>query len=91
MVQQILSTENLDQLFAFSFSLREALPPSNWSSSPANKLLSLWKCSENRFRVSTANKGFKICSSYPEEVIVPASITDEDIIKVCSELGQRKV
>jgi len=44
-------------------------------------LMSRWKCDE-RFRVSTINKKFRLCHSYPEQLIVPASISDEEIVKV---------
>ncbi len=32
------------------------------------------------WRISHLNKDFKVCSSYPEEVIVPQSIEDEIIV-----------
>eukprot|EP00916_Digyalum_oweni_P020238 GHVL01033764.1.p1 GENE.GHVL01033764.1~~GHVL01033764.1.p1 ORF type:complete len:466 (+),score=74.97 GHVL01033764.1:531-1928(+) len=33
----------------------------------------------NRFRITKINKKYKICRSYPEVLIVPSSITDEEI------------
>ena len=47
-----------------------------------DKLLKRWKCPPERFRVSEVNRGFKLCASYPEEVIVPNSVSDADIVKV---------
>ena len=44
--------------------------------------MSRWKCDDSRFRVSGINKKFKLCHSYPEQVTVPASVSDEEIIKV---------
>ena len=41
-----------------------------------------WHCSGKRWRVSSLNRGFKICSSYPEEAIVPSSISDESLARV---------
>lgn len=34
------------------------------------------------WRVSNANKDFKLCSTYPEKIIVPKLITDESLVKV---------
>lgn len=34
------------------------------------------------WRVSNANSGYKLCSTYPETLIVPKSITDESLVKV---------
>lgn len=77
------SIERLDKLYAFTFSPREQPVSSGWGSSSPMVLLEQWKCSEEQYRVSEINKGFKLCPSYPEQVIVPASISDEDIVKVC--------
>ena len=40
---------------------------------------------KERFRVSNVNRGFTLCPSYPQQVIVPSSITDGDIVKVCTQ------
>ncbi len=36
------------------------------------------------------NSSYQVCSSYPQEVLVPASISDEDLRKVASfrDLGR---
>ena len=34
------------------------------------------------WRVSIANKDFKLCSTYPEKTLVPKTITDESLVKV---------
>lgn len=79
--------ESLDQLYAFTYHPSELPAPSGWGCTPPSKLLTRWKCSQDRFRVSSVNKKFALCSSYPEEVIVPSSISDEDIVKVRYEYG----
>lgn len=33
------------------------------------------------WRVSSANKGYALCPTYPEKIIVPKTITDENIVK----------
>lgn len=38
--------------------------------------------STDDWRLSSANKDYKLCSTYPEKVIVPRSITDESLVKV---------
>ena len=73
--------ESLGQLYAFTYQPPATPTESGWGASSCEDLLSRWKCSQGRFRVSTVNRRFALCSSYPEEVIVPSSISDEDIIK----------
>lgn len=77
-----LLLEHLQQLYAFSFHPREPASPCIWQFRSTSDLFRQWQCSSERFRISTVNKGFKVCSSYPEEVIVPSSVSDEDLIKV---------
>lgn len=38
--------------------------------------------STDDWRVSQANKGYKLCSTYPETILVPKAVSDEDLIKV---------
>lgn len=38
--------------------------------------------SSDVWRVSSANKNYKLCPTYPEKVIVPKSVTDESLTKV---------
>lgn len=79
---EILSApEGLRHLYAFTFQPSSIPTPSGWGASSPLDLLNRWKGTE-RFRVSNVNKNFAVCSSYPEESIVPASVTDADICKV---------
>jgi myotubularin-related protein 9 len=47
--------------------------PSSLSSSPRH---------DDSWRISTVNKNFALCPTYPEKVIVPRSVTDDSLIKV---------
>lgn len=38
--------------------------------------------STDDWRVSQANKGYKLCSTYPETILVPKTISDENLVKV---------
>ena len=38
--------------------------------------------------MSVVNKGFKVCASYPQEVIVPVAVTDDVIKKVSVLLAE---
>lgn len=38
--------------------------------------------STDDWRVSQANKDYKLCSTYPETILVPKTITDESLVKV---------
>lgn len=38
--------------------------------------------STDEWRVSYANKGYALCSTYPETTLVPKTITDESLVKV---------
>jgi len=38
--------------------------------------------STDDWRISSANKDYKLCSTYPQKVIVPKTITDESLVKV---------
>jgi hypothetical protein len=44
----------------------------------------------NLWRISLANQDFKLCSSYPEMIIIPEAITDDELFAVASfRSGQR--
>lgn len=78
--------EDLGHLYAFNYR-PSAVPASGgakWGAASPGELLDHWKCSLDKFRVSTVNRNFALCSSYPEEVIVPVGVSDEDIVKVAS-------
>ena len=34
-----------------------------------------------QFRISEVNKGFGVCQSYPERIIVPVTVTDDDLVQ----------
>jgi myotubularin-related protein 9 len=74
----------LSQLYAFSQQPSPPLPrpPPAWEVSSSAQLLERWYCSTQRWRITHINKGFKVCSSYPEEAIVPSSVSDERLSHV---------
>ena len=78
----------IHHLHPFTYIPREPLPDCLWKFSTADQLFSRWGCSKERLRVSLVNKGFKVCASYPQEVIVPVAISDEEIKKVSVPLSK---
>lgn len=74
----------LNQLYVFSYSPRTPLPPCPWRFASAQELLARWQCSEKHWRVSTLNRNFLVCPSYPQELLVPQTISDEELIKSVS-------
>ncbi|XP_064382169.1 myotubularin-related protein 9-like [Halichondria panicea] len=74
----------IHHLHAFTHFPRVTLPPMLWPFSTAEALLAAWGCSQERYRVSYINSGFKVCASYPQDIIVPLSITDDEIKKSAS-------
>ena len=43
------------------------------------------------WRVSRINRGHKMCPSYPEEILVPHSVSDADLTKVAKFRGSRRI
>jgi hypothetical protein len=82
-------SEGLNQLYPFTYSPGFSPTRSGWCASSPEDLIKRWKCDLERFRVSSVNRNFALCSSYPEETIVPFGITDEDIRKVCTHETRR--
>lgn len=79
-IERLSKPDKLSQLHAFSYSPRAPLPASGWGERGGpHQQFAHWRCSAERWRVSSVNKDFKVCSSYPQEVIVPFSVSDEDI------------
>lgn len=76
----------LDKLHAFFARPRHSSCPST----PPVKLDGLesifkrFQCPQERWRISSCNKGYSLCSSYPDEVIVPNKIKDEEIAIVAA-------
>ncbi|XP_019851708.1 PREDICTED: myotubularin-related protein 9-like [Amphimedon queenslandica] len=75
----------IDKLHPFFF--RPRIPPSDippFSPENMTSLFTRYKCPPDDWRVSDCNRGYKLCSSHPEEVIIPAKINDQEIGAVAS-------
>ncbi|XP_063310815.1 myotubularin-related protein 3 isoform X2 [Pelobates fuscus] len=46
---------------------------------------------DNAWRISNINEKFRLCSSYPQELIVPASITDKELESVASFRAWKRI
>uniref|UniRef100_A0A8C5M1Q9 phosphatidylinositol-3,5-bisphosphate 3-phosphatase n=1 Tax=Leptobrachium leishanense TaxID=445787 RepID=A0A8C5M1Q9_9ANUR len=46
---------------------------------------------DNAWRISNINEKFRLCSSYPQELIVPASLTDKELESVASFRSWKRI
>ncbi|KAM9330800.1 phosphatidylinositol-3,5-bisphosphate 3-phosphatase MTMR3 [Gastrophryne carolinensis] len=46
---------------------------------------------DNAWRISNINEKFRLCASYPQELIVPASITDKELESVASFRSWKRI
>ncbi|XP_041915976.1 myotubularin-related protein 3 isoform X2 [Alosa sapidissima] len=84
----------LEQLFAFSFHVHtdEQQQPHNEICRAGDHVTSRFKNEVERmgfdmdsaWRISEINRGFRLCSSYPELLLVPASVTDKELENVAA-------
>ncbi len=48
-------------------------------------------CLNELWRLSKCNNEFAICSSYPDRFVVPATISDESLIKAASQRSSQRI
>ncbi|KAL2100155.1 hypothetical protein ACEWY4_004549 [Coilia grayii] len=82
----------LEQLFAFSFHAHTQQQPHNHTCRAGDHVASRFKNEVERmgfnmhstWRISEINRGFRLCSSYPELLLVPAWVTDKELENVAA-------
>lgn len=97
--------EQLENLFAFPFHawVSESPPTSDtewygrlqrttdYDDDFRNEVERLSFDMQGAWRISYANVDFKLCQSYPKNLIVPACITDETLLNVASFRSSRRI
>ncbi|CAO1435071.1 unnamed protein product [Diamesa serratosioi] len=97
--------EQLENLFAFPFHawVSESPPTSDtewygrlqratdYDDDFRNEVERLSFDMQGAWRISYANVDFKLCQSYPKNLIVPASITDDTLLNVASFRSSRRI
>ncbi|CAB3402048.1 unnamed protein product [Caenorhabditis bovis] len=87
--------ENMEPIEVFAWKFAEAVESScpEWLRSSGSITPDVTKKDYDRlgmnedFRISAVNEGFQVCESYPERIIVPSSMTDEEIKEASSYRG----
>ena len=79
-IDTLARPSSLENLYPFYFRPHKELPPSSWDVDLESELIRLG-CPPGSLRVSRVNEGFKVCLSYPEQVIVPASVEDKALVR----------
>uniref|UniRef100_A0A0N5A906 Phosphatidylinositol-3-phosphatase n=1 Tax=Syphacia muris TaxID=451379 RepID=A0A0N5A906_9BILA len=88
--QKTVTSRSIGDIFAWQFA-KIAKARADWlnaaegvvDSSAKNEFKRL-DYPDDKWRVSTANHGFRICDSYPEELVVPLAVSDDDL-RLCAE------
>lgn len=83
--QKTITSRNVGDIFAWQFA-KVAKAKADWlnaaegvvDSSARNEFERLGY-PEDKWRISAANHGFRICETYPEELVVPLAVSDEDL------------
>jgi len=72
---------NIDLAFAFQYKLDIPIPPmfDGWKIYDARKDYERVGIPDNMWRISEANVNYKLCSTYPRYLVVPSTISDEDL------------
>ncbi|CAF1028257.1 unnamed protein product, partial [Didymodactylos carnosus] len=84
----------IEDLFAFKFA--QATPTEHTERQTQHNRdrfqeeISRLQLDSNTWRLTTINKKYKLCASYPEYCIVPASITDEELNEVAKFRSYRR-
>ncbi|XP_043236552.1 myotubularin-related protein 9-like isoform X2 [Amphibalanus amphitrite] len=75
---------NVDDIrLAYPFFFRSNLGgEDDWSEFSTEHEFSKLILSSDEWRISHLNSDFKVCESYPRSVVVPSSVTDEELIRV---------
>lgn len=79
-VETLSRPASVEDLYPFFFRSRRLLPAQSWRVD-LHAELERMGCADGALRVSDVNQGFKVCLSYPEKVIVPASVEDSALIR----------
>lgn len=79
-IEQLSHVDDVTLKYPFFFRPQFEILQDGWQ---AFEFQSEWsKYCQDEWRVTEANKEYKLCPSYPQAVIVPKSITDEMLVKI---------
>ncbi|XP_065898654.1 myotubularin-related protein 9-like [Dysidea avara] len=75
--------ERIDKLHPFSFyvPVEDDIHQHKYEPETVQEMFTRWGCDNEAMRITDVNKGYKVCESYPEQLIVPKAIGDEIITK----------
>jgi len=74
----------LELSFAFSYKLDIKMPASldGWNLYDAKKDYHRLNVEDKEWRISDVNKEYKLCPTYPRYLVVPSTISDEDLFSI---------
>lgn len=74
--------ERIDKLHPFSFFIpHNETDKSDFTSESIQQTFERWGCDSSFVRITDVNKGFKVCDSYPQQLIVPKELKDGSLVK----------
>ena len=84
--------KNKSPFFAFQFTDRYADSHDGWKVYDPMKEFTRQKVFNNTgWRVSNANKDYKLCSTYPPVLVVPSDVSDDDLKKVAEFRSRERI
>ncbi|KAI0223727.1 Myotubularin-related protein 9 [Lamellibrachia satsuma] len=83
-IEQLSNIDNLNMTYPFFYRPMFDILQDGWQAFPPEAEFSRLKSCSEKWRLSSVNKGFQVCGSYPEIVVVPTAIDDEALRKAAS-------
>ncbi|EDV22388.1 uncharacterized protein TRIADDRAFT_28926 [Trichoplax adhaerens] len=80
-IEKLVKINEIDKHHAFYYNPNFAITEDGWKSFNLETEYARLTAGSRDFRVLEVNKGFKICSSYPERCLVPSSVNENIICK----------
>ncbi|XP_045182820.2 myotubularin-related protein 9-like [Mercenaria mercenaria] len=81
-IEQLSNIDDVTLKYPFFYRPSFEILEDGWSAFKLEAEWSRYKDCAEEWRITTANKDYKLCATYPKSVFVPKSITDEMLIKV---------
>merc|ERR1719319_193404 len=84
MLGKMCFTENMNYLFAFDYARKRKLPWRAYDNVAEYRRMGIGDCkgADKKFRVSSINRKFQFCDTYPSHLVFPSVIDDKTILSV---------
>ncbi|KAH3752878.1 hypothetical protein DPMN_187504 [Dreissena polymorpha] len=81
-IEQLLNIDDITLKYPFFYHPTFDILEDSWQAFQQGAEMSRYKACMEDWRISTANKDYKLCQSYPQSVVVPKGVTDDMLAKV---------